>query len=92
MKGDHPVFFPVAAARLSEKVEGKNGWTDFVHARLEYRQNQLLVHPARLKSNLQSMARKEALIIIPEDRQKLSAGEIINIQLMVPVTQISHKR
>jgi molybdopterin molybdotransferase len=90
MKGDHPVFFPVAAARLSKTVNGKNGWTDFVHARLEYRQNQLWVYPARLKSGLQSMAAKEALIEIPEDRHILSAGEIINIQLLVPVTQIPH--
>ena len=89
MQGDQPVFFPVAAARLSETVEGKNGWTDFVHARLEYHQNQLWVYPARLKSSLQSMAGKEALIEIPEDRQKLSAGEIINIQLLVPLTQIA---
>jgi hypothetical protein len=38
------------------------------------------------------MAAKEALIVIPEDRQKLSAGEIINIQLLVSATQIPHKR
>ncbi|MCP5053552.1 MAG: hypothetical protein GY940_40675 [bacterium] len=91
MKGDHPVFFPVAAARLSETVNGKNGWTDFVHARLVYRQNQLWVYPARLKSGLQSMAAKEALIVIPEDRQILSAGDIINVQLLEPLTQVPHK-
>jgi hypothetical protein len=34
------------------------------------------------------MAAKEALIVIPEDRQNLSGGEIINIQLLVPVNQI----
>jgi molybdopterin biosynthesis enzyme len=28
------------------------------------------------------MARKEALIIIPEDREKLTAGEVIPIQLL----------
>jgi molybdopterin molybdotransferase len=82
MKGDHPVFFPVAVARLSETVEGKNGWTDFVHARLDYRQDQLWVYPAGLKSSLQSMARKEALIIIPEDREKIDAGEMVDIQLL----------
>ena len=82
MKGDHPVFFPVAAAHLSESVKGKNGWTDFVHARLEYRQNQLWVYPARLKSSLKSMARKEALIIIPENREKIDAGETVDIQLL----------
>jgi molybdopterin molybdotransferase len=92
MRGDHPGLFPVAAARLSETVKGKIGWTDFVHARLEYCQNQLWVYPAKLKSSLQSMAGKEALIVIPEDRQKLSAGETINIQLLVSTTQIPHKR
>lgn len=89
MKGDHPVFFPVAAAHLSETVQGKNDWTDFVHARLEYRQNQLWVYPARLKSSLQSMARKEALIIIPEDREKIDAGETVDIQLLTS-SAVSH--
>jgi molybdopterin molybdotransferase len=89
MKGDHPVFFPVAAAHLSESVKGKNGWTDFVHARLEYRQNQLWVYPARLKSSLKSMARKEALIIIPEDREKIDAGETVDIQLLTS-SAVSH--
>ena len=82
LKGDHPVFFPVAAARLAETVNGKTDWTDFVHARLEYRQNELWVHPALLKSSLQSMAEKEALIVIPEDREKIDAGETVDIQLL----------
>lgn len=84
MKGDHPFCFPVASALLSNAVKGKLDWTDFVHARLEYRQNELLVHPARLNSSLQSMAQKEALIIIPEDREKITAGEIVNIQIATP--------
>jgi molybdopterin biosynthesis enzyme len=89
IKGEYPVFFPVAAARLSESVKGKNGWTDFVHARLEYRQNQLWVYPARLKSSLQSMAKKEALIIIPEDREKIVAGETVDVQLLTS-SALSH--
>jgi molybdopterin molybdotransferase len=89
MMGDYPVFFPVTAALLSETVKGKNGWTDFVHARLEYRQNQLWVYPARLKSSLQSMARKEALIIISEDREKIDAGETVDIQLLTS-SAVSH--
>ncbi len=89
MKGDQPVFFPVASARLSESVKGKHGWTDFVHARLEHHQNQWLVQPARLKSSLQSMARKEALIIIPEDREKIDAGETVEIQLLTS-SAVSH--
>jgi molybdopterin molybdotransferase len=92
LKGDHPVFFPVAPARLAETVKGKNDWTEFVHARLEYRQNELWVYPALLKSTLKSMAVKEALIVIPEDRQRLSAGEITTVQLLVPLTKLNLQR
>jgi molybdopterin molybdotransferase len=81
MTGKNPVLFPLASARLAQTVNGKKTWTDFVHARLENREDQLWVHPARLKSGLQSMVRKEALIIIPEDRDELTAGDTIAIQL-----------
>jgi molybdopterin molybdotransferase len=82
MTGGNPVLFPFASARLAKTVNGKKTWTDFVHARLENREDQLWVHPAKLKSGLQSMARKEARIIIPEDRNELTAGETIAIQLL----------
>ena len=82
MRGESPVAFPTIPANLTHSVTGKKDWTDFVHARLERRQGQLFVHPARIKSALQSMAQKEALIIIPEGREELAAGEIINIQLL----------
>jgi len=82
MTGGNSTLFPFASARLVKTVRGKKTWTDFVHARLENRENRLWVHPARLKSGLQSMARKEALIIIPEDRDELAAGATIAIQLL----------
>jgi molybdopterin molybdotransferase len=84
MTGDNPVLFPFASARLAKTVNGKKTWTDFVHARLENREDQLWVHPARLKSGLQSMARKEALIIIPEDREGILADETIDVQILIP--------
>jgi len=82
MKGDQPAAFPVARARLAETVRGHLDWTDFIHARLEKKEGQLVVHPAKLKSRLQSMARKEALITIPENRKEIAAGEIIEIQVL----------
>jgi molybdopterin molybdotransferase len=82
MKGDYPFPFPLASARLAAAVHGRKEWTDFIHARLEMRQNQLIVHPARLKSTLQSMAHKNALIIIPEEREEIAAGETIEIQVL----------
>ena len=82
MSGGNRILFPFASARLSETVRGKEGWTNFVHARLENRDDQLRVQPAKLPSALQSMAQKDALIIIPEDRDKLAAGENIAVQLL----------
>ncbi len=82
MGGDDPALFPFASARLAADVTGHKRWTDFIHARLENRADQLWAYPARLGSGLQSMARKEALIIIPEDRDELSTGEVIPIQLL----------
>ncbi len=82
MAGDDPALFPFASARLAASVSGHKRWTDFIHARLENREDQLWVYPARLNSGLQSMARKEALIIIPEDRDELAAGEAIPVQLL----------
>ena len=82
MKGDQPVAFPVARARLAETVRGHMDWTDFIHAHLEKNKEQLVVHPAKLKSRLQSMARKDALIMIPENRQEIAAGETIEIQIL----------
>jgi molybdopterin biosynthesis enzyme len=84
MSGQPPVAFPTTPAHLAQTVYGKKGWTDFIHARLEQRTGVLSVHPARLESALLSMAQNQALIIIPEDREEIPAGEIIDIQLLSP--------
>jgi molybdopterin molybdotransferase len=84
MKGAGPNVFPMAPARLADTVTGEHGWTEFIHARLEKKGGELWVSPARLKSRLKSMAEKEALIIIPEDRDEISAGETIHVQLIGP--------
>lgn len=75
----HPPF-PSVAARLTETVRGDEDWTQFVHARIEQSRDALLVHPAKGESRLQSMARKDALIVIPEGCEELSRGELIYIQ------------
>jgi molybdopterin biosynthesis enzyme len=70
-------------------VTGELGWTEFIHARLEARDGELWVRPARLKSRLKSMVEKEALITIPEDRQQIAAGEKICVQLFAPPPSVS---
>ena len=82
MKGQVDFSFPVVRAQLTESVRGHKDWTQFIHARLEKEKHQLVVKPAKLKSRLASMARKDALIIIPEGWEEWIAGEIIEIQLL----------
>ncbi|MBT8368602.1 MAG: molybdopterin molybdotransferase MoeA, partial [Deltaproteobacteria bacterium] len=82
MKGDAGFSFPIARAQLAETVSGHKDWTQFIHARIEADKHQLIVKPAKLKSRLVSMARKDALIIIPEGWEEWIAGEVIDIQLL----------
>ncbi len=84
MKGEAAFSFPAVRALLAETVRGHKDWTQFIHARLEEDKHQLIVKPAKLKSRLISMARKDALIIIPEGWEVLNAGESIEIQLLKP--------
>ena len=77
----HPPFLSVQA-RLTETVGGAKDWTQFVHARIELGRDAIMVHPSKQKSRLQSMARKDALIVIPEGCEVLSGGEVIQIQLL----------
>lgn len=84
MKGADPTVLPLVPARLASTVTGERGWTEFVHARLQRTEGTLWASPARMKSRLRSMAEKDALIIIPEDRDEIPAGETVNVQLLRP--------
>jgi molybdopterin molybdotransferase len=85
MMGLSSSVFPTAAARLSEPVSGESGWTEFVHARLGKSPAGLMTVPIRLKSRLKSMAEKEALIVIPEDRDEIPVGEMSDVQVLKPI-------
>ncbi|MGD9074101.1 MAG: molybdopterin molybdotransferase MoeA [Desulfobacteraceae bacterium] len=82
MEGYRNSPFLSVAARLTETVRGDEDWTQFIHARIELGGDAIVVHPAKQKSRLQSMARKDALIVIPEGCEVLSGGEVIQIQLL----------
>jgi molybdopterin molybdotransferase len=82
MKGESPAPFSTAAALLTETVSGDRDWTQFIHARVERRDRDLLVTPFKPRSRLQSMARKNALIVIPEGTEELPAGALTGIQLL----------
>jgi molybdopterin molybdotransferase len=83
MKGDDTVLFPTVRARLTKTVPNRDpNWTRFIHARIEKGPDGLTVTPAQGKSRLQSMARKQGYIILPEGKTELHAGESIAVQLL----------
>jgi molybdopterin molybdotransferase len=79
--------FPVISATLTEDVKGERSWTQFLHAHLRRKGEEIHVLPQRLKSRLQSMARKEALIVIPEGCEGLAQSQRIEVQALVPLVQ-----
>jgi molybdopterin molybdotransferase len=88
MKGEAAEVFPFVPAALSQTVTGQKGWTDFIHARVQRQGKKLLATPARLRSRLRSMAEKEALIVIPEEREEIGAGEATAVQLLKPMSDL----
>jgi molybdopterin molybdotransferase len=84
MGGCRPRPFPTATAHLVKSLPGAKGWTEFIHARLEQRLKDLHVHPYLPASRLVSMARKQAIIRIPEEREEMAAGETVTIQVIDP--------
>jgi len=56
-----------------------------VHAVLERRGSEWWAVPQRLRSRLQSQARAEALIRVPEGVGELKAGERAEVQMLTPL-------
>lgn len=82
MMGAKPAVFPEMPAQLGDRVTGERGWTEFIHARLEKTAAGLVAFPSRSTSRLKSMAEKDALIVIPEHREEIPAGETIEVQVL----------
>lgn len=82
MQGHSGSVFPLVAARLTAPVQGVRHWTQFIHATLAKTQGRLTVTPLKQKSRLQSMAGKNALICIPEGREHLHEGDMVEVQLL----------
>lgn len=74
---------PLVAAKMTEDVKGQSDWTQFVHGRLEQRNDTLFFIPTwKDTSRLSSMAASDAVAMIPEGISELSAGAQVMIQQM----------
>lgn len=58
-------------------------WTQFIFGRLVDGDGYTHFQPLRLKSRLQSMAKAQAMIAVPEGVGEIQAGSLVNAQLLV---------
>ncbi|MCG6878656.1 MAG: molybdopterin molybdotransferase MoeA [Deltaproteobacteria bacterium] len=82
MAGKPTPPFRLKKTRLAEAVSGDITWTQFFQASLEKREGEWWAVPHRMKSRIQSQARAQALIGIPEGVQRLAPGSIIEVQVL----------
>jgi molybdopterin molybdotransferase len=82
MAGHRGTLFPIVPASLEGAVKGQLEWTNFVPANVFMKQNEFWAKPIKQKSRLQGMAKKDAIIIIPEDSDGFLTGETILVQIL----------
>lgn len=82
MAGETHLPYLNIAATLTEGVDGHDTWTQFIHAQIKYDNNRLIVQPLKQGSRLQSMANKNALIMLPEGCSRLDEGATITVQVL----------
>jgi molybdopterin molybdotransferase len=82
MAGHGSTLFPTLPARTTEPIAGQAEWTTFVPAVMLHDQEGLKAHPIKTGSRLQSMARKEGIIVIPEGRTTVDPFQWVEVQLV----------
>ncbi|MFO7623693.1 MAG: molybdopterin molybdotransferase MoeA [Anaerolineales bacterium] len=73
---------PRQLARLKAEVHGQIDWTQFIHGRMEQADQELRFHPILDASRLQMMAHTDAVLAIPEGVEKITAGEMVWVQML----------
>lgn len=82
LAGDTHSGLPRVPAMLAEDISGQIDWTQGIHGALEQEDTSLVFHPIRYQSRLQEMARTDAVAIIPEGVELITAGSIIQVQVL----------
>ena len=75
--------FGIKKVRLASRVGGDPTWTQFYQAIFERRGEEWWGVPLQMKSRIQSQARADALIKVPEGVDRLEAGDMIEVQVLL---------
>ena len=84
MMGHRQLFRPVAEAILREDIYKEVGRRHFIRAFVSFEDNHYFVSMTGAQGSeiLRSMVRANGLIVIPEDREIVRAGEKVEVQLL----------
>lgn len=87
MMGHRQLFRPVIEAVLKEDIQKKPGRRHFIRASVSFERDHYAVRVTGAQGSgiLRSMVRANGLIVIPEDREKVKAGEVVKVQLLETV-------
>jgi len=81
--GNADPHLPRISATLHEEVAVRDkDWTQYIFGSLRSENGPLQFAPLHLKSRLQSMARAEAILCIPEGVSTLQKGTMVQVQLL----------
>lgn len=64
--------------KLAEEIRGQTDWTQLVECTIEFKNSDIILHPVKMKSRLASMARSQAIVMIPEGIEHITAGNDVH--------------
>ena len=84
MMGHRQIFRPTIEAVLKNDIRKEPGRRHYIRALVSFEENKYSVTPtgAQCSGILRSMLRANGLIVIPEDREVVRAGESVRVQLL----------
>jgi molybdopterin molybdotransferase len=87
MMGHRQLFRPMIDAILKQDIQKRPGRRHFMRAFVTFEKDQYVVVPTGAQSSgiLKSMVKANGLMVIPEDREIVKAGERVKVQLLETV-------
>ena len=80
--GDEDSPFVRFIGRLSSEITGQKTWTQVVHCVVEKQGKEFHLTPLEMKRRLLSMARAQAIVLIPEGVERIPAGSAVEFILL----------
>jgi len=73
---------PGVTAKLAQDIKGQKDWTQFIEGRFQKTESEILFHPYKMASRLQSMGDAEGILAIPEGTASIPKGVLVRVQVL----------